>query len=163
MNRCLALLTTLLLLAGCRTSGAPDHTSRLETSPDGSLTIHVDSDSMTEEEVRRTLLIEAARATIERGGIYLRIEEITDASSLAVRNRQPAETTPEPPAATPENPGAVPMAPAADPAARTEMTVRRESTGRIRFTVLRERAEGERVFDASRLMDDVHSGKVPAL
>ncbi len=152
MRTVLALATALLVVA-CASSDSdnPRYTTKLEPAGGDTWSLRVDSVStMTEDGVRRALLKEAARTTIDRGGIYLRVHEITYEGSVVN-----VEEDTGPDAVPPQTPTS------SEPAVRSEVSFSRQRTGLIRFTTFRERPEGVRVFDASELLDRLQRGETP--
>jgi hypothetical protein len=158
-----ALLLCTLSLAGC-TLRSPRYSSRVDAVGDSKLVVHVSSDSgLSSDALRRALLTEAAHAAIERGAIYLAIEEITTDGSIQRRETQstrPGTTSPE---IDPQSPGSTPSAPSVEPAIRSDISFVRVRNGSIRFSIARERPDGVNVFDASRLLDTLGRDEMPAI
>lgn len=152
MRTAIALATALLVVA-CATSSDdnPRYTSKIENAGGDTWSLRIDSVStMTEDGVRRALLTEAARATIDRGGIYLRVHELTyEGSTVNVEEDTGPDATP------PQTPTS------SEPAVRSEVSFSRQRSGMIRFTTFREKPDGTQVFDASELLDRVKRGETP--
>jgi hypothetical protein len=148
-------LATVALLAACASSSSdtPKYTTKVESVGGDTWSVHLDSvTSMSEEGVKRALLTEAARATIDRGKIYLVVHELNYGGSTV----NVAENT-GPDAAPPQTPTS------SEPAVRSEVSFSRQRSGDIRFTVFRELPAGARVFDASQLLDRLQRGEMPPL
>lgn len=143
----------LFLLVAC-SSSAPDnprYTTRIEAVEGDTWTLHLDSVStMTEDGVRRALLTEAARATIDRGRIFLVVHELTYGGSVV--NVEETTATDVAPPQTPTS---------SEPSVRSEVSFSRQRSGAVRFTIFRERPAGARVFDASALLDQLKRGEMP--
>ena len=113
--------------------------------------LHVDSVStMTEDGVRRALLTEAARATIDRGKIFLVVHDVTYGGSVV--NVEETTGTDVAPPQTPTS---------SEPSVSSEVSFSRQHSGAIRFTIFRERPAGTHVFDASQLLDQLKRGEMP--
>lgn len=153
----------LLIAAGCRL-GSPAYTSRIDAAGASTFVAHVSSDSgMNEDVVRRALLTEAARATIDRGAIYLVVQELTTDSSTQRRESQPAITNNAAPEAGPQSNATFPTAPDAEAAGRSEISFVRVRNGNLRFSISGERPAGLNVFDASQLLDMLGRGEMPVI
>jgi hypothetical protein len=105
---------------------------------------------MTEDGVRRALLTEAARATIDRGKIFLVVHDLTYEGSVV--NVEETTGTDVAPPQTPTS---------SEPPVRSEVSFSRQRSGAIRFTIFGERPAGARVFDASALLDQLKRGEMP--
>lgn len=152
MKTVIALLA--LMLAACSTSSGdiPKYTTKVESAGGDTWTLHVDSNAtMSEEDVKRALLTEAARATIDRGKIYLVVHSVNYGGSVINVD----ETTGPDVAQPPQTPTS------SEPAVRSEVSFSRQRSGDIRFTIFRELPAGNRVFDASQLLDRLARGEMP--
>ena len=150
--RTVIALATLAFLA-CSTSdpAVPKYTTKIEAVEGDTWTLHVDSVStMSDEDVKRALLTEAARATIDRGRIYLVVHDVTNEGSV-VNVEETTGDDPSPPS-TPTS---------TDQPVRSEVSFSRQRSGSIRFTIFRELPTGARVFDASQLLDRLKRGEMP--
>jgi hypothetical protein len=143
MRKHFYLLLLLLILAAC-TSSVPKYTKNLTSDSSGATTIRLESvTDMSASAMRGALFTEAARATIDAGNLYLRVDEITEDSSIAVKEK----TDPNP-----------------DPVTRSRSSsvgLSRHRSGVIRFRSSREKPPGENVYDASDLLDRIKRGSVP--
>ncbi len=150
MRTVIALAT--LLIAACSTSSSdPKYTTHIDSLGGDTWSLRIDSVStMTEEGVKRALLTEAARATIDRGRIYLVVHELTNEGSVVN-----VEEKTGPDAAPPQTPTST------DPAMKSEVSFSRQRTGAIRFTIFRELPAGAHVFDAAQLLDRLKRGEMP--
>ena len=151
MRTVIAFAAAMIVACSSSSPETPKYTTRVEAIGGDTWSVHLDSvTSMSEEGVKRALLTEAARATIDRGQIYLRVHElIYEGSVINVReNSGPDAAPPATPTST-EQP------------VRAEVSFSRQRSGAIRFTVFRERPEGDRVFDASQLLDRLQRGEMP--
>lgn len=147
-------LAVLALVAACSSSSPdnPRYTTRIEAMEGDTWTLHLDSVStMSEEDVRRALLTEAARATIDRGRIYLLVHDLNYEGSVVnvEENLGPDVADVAPPQMSPQTP------------VRSEVSFSRTRSGSVRFTIFRERPSGDRVFDASELLDRLQRGELP--
>jgi hypothetical protein len=150
MKPALIVLTVLLPMLACSSSD-PKYSTKIETIGEEGILLRIDSvTSLSERDLKAALLREAARATIDRGRMYLRIGDLSTSSSMDVKQTTTPGTTGYP-------------APAAEPGYTSRTSVSRSRSGTIRFTIHREEPGGERVFDASRLLDQVSRGELPSL
>jgi hypothetical protein len=142
-----------LLFLAC-SSSKPDsekYSTHVETTGEDAFVVRITSiTSMSAEGLKRALFTEAARATIDRGRIYLRVDELRAGSAMNVEGRTGADPT-----APPSSPTSY------DPSYRSEVSLSRQREGSIRFTIFRERPTGERVHDASQLLDQIKRGELP--
>jgi len=144
-------LLVLLITLSC-SSGRPPYTSDLESTSDASFVLTLESTNpMSADDMRRALLTEAARATIDRGRIYLRVDDLATDSRFNVR-----ETVTTDSATPPTQASNLP-----EPAYRQEMSVSRRRSGTVRFTVFSESPGGSSSYDASRLLDRLQRGELP--
>jgi len=144
-------LIAAFLAAAC-SSSTPDsgkYTTHIESVGDDVYVIRVASiASMSEDALKKALLAEAARATIDRGRIYLRVVEVSAGSAIDVEGR--AGVDPAQPPTTNE------------PAQRSsQISLSRKREGSIRFAIFREIPAGDRVYDASQLLDRLQRGETP--
>ncbi|HEV7239812.1 MAG TPA: hypothetical protein VGQ36_11270 [Thermoanaerobaculia bacterium] len=145
----LALAAASIL--ACSSSDTPKYTTRIESVGSNTFALHLDSvTTMSDGSVKRALLTEAARATIDRGHIYLVVHEVTNEGSV-VDVEQKTGTDPAPPQ-TPTS---------SEPSVRSEVSFSRQRSGTIRFTTFREIPAGDRVYDASQLLDRLKRGEMP--
>ena len=152
MKTVIALLA--LTIAACSTSisDVPKYTTKVDSAGGDTWSVHIDSNSsMSEEDVKRALLTEAARATIDRGKIYLVVHALNYAGSFINVDEATGPDVAQPPQ-TPTS---------SEPAVRSEVSFSRQRSGDIRFTVFRELPAGNRVFDASQLLDRLQRGEMP--
>lgn len=143
----------MLFLVACSSSSPdnPRYTTRIEALEGDTWTLHLDSVStMTEDGVRRALLTEAARATIDRGKIFLVVHDLTYEGSVV--NVEETTGTDVAPPQTPTS---------SEPPVRSEVSFSRQRSGAVRFTIFSERPAGARVFDASQLLDQLKRGEMP--
>lgn len=152
MKTVIALTTALLVACASSSSDTPKYTTKVESAGGDTWSVHLDSvTSMSEESVKRALLTEAARATIDRGKIYLVVHDLTYGGSTV----NVAESTGPDVAQPPQSPTST------EPAVRSEVSFSRQRSGDIRFTIFRELPAGARVFDASQLLDRLGRGEMP--
>jgi hypothetical protein len=154
MRTVIALLTLTLTLIACSSSSSdtPKYTTRVEAVEGDTWSLHVDSVStMSEEGVKRALLTEAARATIDRGKIWLVVHDLTYGGSVVNVEEQTGPDV----AAPPQTPTST------DAAVRSEVSFSRQRSGSVRFTIFGEQPAGNRVFDASQLLDRLQRGEMP--
>jgi len=148
MRTILALAAATLVACG---SSSPKYTSHIESIGGDTFALHLESVStMSDDAVKRALLTEAARATIDRGRIYLVVHEVTNEGSV-VEVEQTTGTDPSPPQ-TPTS---------SEPPVSSEVSFSRQRSGTIRFTIFRELPAGDRVYDASQLLDRLKRGEMP--
>lgn len=138
-------------LVACSTSDVPKYTSKIESMGGDTLALHVETQSvMSDDDLKRALLTEAARATIDRGRIYLVVHEVANEGTVV----NVKETTgPDP--APPETPTS------SQQPVSSEVSFSRQRNGTIRFTIFREIPAGNRVYDASQLLDRLKRGEMP--
>ncbi|HEX6100910.1 MAG TPA: hypothetical protein VF432_31620 [Thermoanaerobaculia bacterium] len=151
MRTVIALATALLVACASSSSDTPKYTTRVESVGGDTWSVHLDSvTTMSEEAVKRALLTEAARATIDRGKIYLVVHDLAyEGSTVNVdENTGPDVAPPQTPTSS-------------EPAVRSEVSFSRQRSGTIRFTVFRDLPAGNRVFDASQLLDRLGRGEMP--
>jgi len=138
-------------ILACSSSDTPKYTTRIESVGGDTFALHVDSVStMSDDAVKRALLAEAARATIDRGRIYLVVHEVTNEGSV-VEVEQTTGTDP----AAPQTPTS------SEQPVRSAVSFSRQRSGTIRFTIFREIPAGNRVYDASQLLDRLKRGEMP--
>ena len=147
----LMALATLAFLGCGSAQDVPRYTTRVEPVGGDTWSLHLDSvTTMSPEDVKRALLTEAARAAIDRGMIYLRVHELLyEGSVIEVHDDTGRDVAPPSAPTSTETP------------VRSEVSFSRQRSGSVRFTISRERPEGERVFDASRLLDQLQRGEMP--
>ena len=151
MRTVFALATALLVACSSSSSDTPKYTTHIESLGGETWSLRIDSvTTMSEEGVKRALLTEAARSTIDRGKIYLVVHELAYAGSVVnvKENTGPDVAPPQTPTST-------------EPPVRSEVSFSRQRSGTIRFTVFRELPAGEHVFDASQLLDRLKRGEMP--
>jgi hypothetical protein len=151
MRTAIALVTLFLVACSSSNPDNPRYTTRIEAMEGDTWTLNLDSVStMSEEGVRRALLTEAARATIDRGKIFLVVHDLTYGGSVV--NVEETTGTDVAPPQTPTS---------TEPSVRSEVSFSRQRSGAIRFTIFGERPAGARVFDASQLLDQLKRGEMP--
>ena len=140
-----ALLIATLLALAC-SSSTPEYTTHVESAGNDVYVIRIESiTSMSEDALKKALLTEAARATIDRGRIYLRVVEVSSGgSTMNVEGR------------TGVDPNAPPSP---DPVYRSQVSLSQRREGSIRFAIFREIPAGDRVYDASELLDRIKRGE----
>jgi len=142
MRRALLIAT---LFAGACSSSAPDYTTHIEPAGEDVYVIRMESNtSMSEDALKKALLAEAARATIDRGRIYLRVVDLSAGSATDVKGTTGVDPT---------------APPSTDPAYRSQVSFSRKREGSIRFSIFREIPAGDRVYDASQLLDRIKRGE----
>ena len=140
-----------MLACSTSSSDTPRYTTKIEAVEGDTWTLHLDSvTTMSEEGVKRALLTEAARATIDRGKIYLVVHDVRYEGSVVN-----VEENTGPDAAPPQTPTST------EPSVRSEVSFSRQRSGTIRFTIFRELPAGTHVFDASQLLDRLKRGEMP--
>jgi hypothetical protein len=136
-------LLVALLLAAC-SSSTPNYSKNTSKDPSGETVIRLESVSdMSAASMRSALFTEAAHATIDEGNVYLRVDEISADSSVAMKE-----------SATPN----------ADPVTKTKsdtVSLSRHRSGVIRFQASRERPASGQVYSATELLDRIRAGSVP--
>jgi len=138
-------------ILACSSFDTPKYTTRIESVGGDTFALHVDSVStMSDDAVKRALLAEAARATIDRGRIYLVVHEVTNEGSV-VEVEQTTGTDPS----SPQTPTS------SEQPVRSAASFSRRRSGTIRFTIFREIPAGNRVYDASQLLDRLKRGETP--
>lgn len=146
----LATLSLFLVIA-CRSSDVPPYGTNVAGSVENGLVVTVSSkEGMSRETLTRALLREAARTTIDRGAIYLRVDQIGEQSSVELEERSrsgPDNATVDPQATSDSS----------------EVSIGRRRSGTIRFSVSRAELPGKNVFDASALLDKIGRGELPEL
>lgn len=149
-------LAAIFFIAACSTG---TYTPRIEVRSEKDLTIHLDHlSAVSSEEMMRLLLTEAAHQTIDRGAIYLRIDTVSIGDSSVqfekdtnqTRDVARAPSTAEGTSDIDQLLGVV-----------ERFTIESERSGSIAITIGRERPPGERVFEASKLLDELHRGALP--
>ena len=151
MRKLIALAAFAIVACSTSTSDTPKYTTRVESIGGDTWSVHLESvTTMSREDVKRALLTEAARATIDRGMIYLRVHEVLyEGSVINVHDDTGRDAAPPATPTSTEQP------------VRSEVSFSRQRSGWVRFTIARERPEGDRVFDASRLLDQLKRGEMP--
>lgn len=148
----LALLTLAVIACSTSSSDVPKYTTKVESLAGDTWSVHIDSNStMSQEDVKRALLTEAARATIDRGKIFLIVHALNYDGSVVNVNENTGPDVAQPPQ-TPTS---------TEPAVSSEVSFSRQRSGDIRFTIFRELPAGNRVFDASQLLDKLGRGEMP--
>ncbi|MHB0968488.1 MAG: hypothetical protein ACYC7A_08880 [Thermoanaerobaculia bacterium] len=155
----LALLC--LFLSACRSSGVPRYSTRVEPLSEHTFVIRLETaQRFADAEFIAALLTEAARATIDRGALSLRIEALSTNASTALTPTNDVIGVPprvpdvgNPDISDPER---------NDPTAGASINVERIRTGEVRFTVGRD-LSGQNVFDAAALLERVRRGDVSPL
>jgi hypothetical protein len=144
----------VFLLAACSSSApSDDYTKRVDAIGDNAFAVSITSvKSMSVDSLRRALLTEAAHATIDGGNVWLRVDDITSSSRTEVTEKSGTAALPEPG-----------YEGSTEPTYRSEVSLSRERSGTVRFTVSREKPEGANVFDASQLLDRLRRGDVPVI
>ena len=139
-------------LAACSSApDAPKYTTKIDSIGGDTFALHLESVStMSDDAVKRALLTEAARATIDRGRIYLVVHEVSNEGTV-VNVEQTTGADPAPP----QSPTS------AEQPVRSEVSFSRQRSGSIRFTIFREIPAGNRVYDASQLLDRLKRGEMP--
>lgn len=138
------LPASLLFIAAC-SSSVPRYTKNITKDSTGATTIQIESvTDMSAADMRASLYTEAARATIDQGNIYLRVDEVSTDSSIAVK--ETADTTPDP----------------VTKSTSASVRLSRHRSGAIRFHTSRERPSAGKVYTASDLLDQIKAGSVPA-
>ena len=150
MKRSIALLLLPITLS-C-SSGRPPYTSNLQSTNDASFVLTLEATNpMSADDMRRALLTEAARAAIDRGRIYLRVDDLSTDSTFNVRERMTTDpSTPPERASTPP-----------EPAYRKDVSVSKQRNGTVRFTIFKESPGGGTSYEASRLLDQLQRGEMP--
>lgn len=144
-------LGTLALVVAC--ASTPQYNKDITTSPSGAVTIRLDSvGDMSAAAMRSALLTEAARETINRSEVYLRVEELSTDTSIDVKKQTEVPVAPAP-TSSPNDPYRPPQT--------TGVTLSRHRSGVVRFVVSRERPANGEVYDASQLLDQIRAGKTP--
>ena len=95
--------------------------------------------------MRAALFTEAARATIDGGNVFLRVENVSADSSVAMKESG---------------------TPAVDPVTKSGsagVSLSRHKSGVIRFRASRERPASGEVYDASELLDRIKAGSIPRM
>lgn len=152
MRTVIALATLAMMACSTSSSDTPKYTTRVESIGGDTWSIHLDSvTTMSEEGVKRALLTEAARATIDRGKIYLVVHELAYEGSVVNVDQNSGPDVASPPQ-TPTS---------TEQPVRSEVSFSRQRSGAIRFTIFREIPAGDRVFDASQLLDRLKRGEMP--
>lgn len=152
MRTVIALATLVMVACSTSSSDTPKYTTRVESIGGDTWSIHLDSvTTMSEESVKRALLTEAARATIDRGKIYLVVHELTYEGSVVNVDQSTGSDVASPPQ-TPTS---------TEQPVRSEVSFSRQRSGAVRFTIFREIPAGDRVFDASQLLDRLKRGEMP--
>lgn len=155
--------TALLLVVACASSDPGDYSHKVvsEQAAD-KLTVTLDvAHSISAEKLTRLLLRESARTAIERGAVYLRIDEVTIGEASAVmREVRPAPA----PATLPL--GDLAAASAVDKVLtalqEVNVTYERSRSGSLSMTISGNRLPGENSFEASKLLDELReSDAVP--
>lgn len=144
-------LAAATFVACSSTPSAPKYSTNIESIGGDTFALHVDSVStMSDDAVKRALLAEAARATIDRGRIYLVVHEVTNEGSVVE-----VEQTTGPDPSSPQTPTS------SEQPVRSAASFSRRRSGTIRFTIFRELPAGDRVYDASQLLDRLKRGEMP--
>lgn len=147
----IAFAAAMIVACSSSSTETPKYTTRVEAIGGDTWSLHIESvTTMSAEGVKRALLTEAARATIDRGMIYVRVHELTyEGSVINVHDDTGRDAAPPATPTSTEQP------------VRSEVSFSRQRSGAIRFTVFREKPEGDRVFDASQLLDRLQRGEMP--
>jgi hypothetical protein len=144
-------LAAASILACSASLDSPKYTTKIDSIEGDTFALHVETVSnMSEDALKRALLTEAARATIDRGRVYLVVHEVSNEGSI-VNVEQSTGADPAPP----QSPTS------AEQPVRSEVSFSRQRTGTIRFTIFREIPAGNRVYDASQLLDRLKRGEMP--
>ena len=141
------LALPMILFLAC-SSSPPQYTKHMNASAGGAITIQLDGD-MSASAMRAALLTEAARETIDRSNLYLRVEELTTDTSVDVKQQTNVSTAPAP-TPSPNDPYRPPQT--------AGVSLSRHRSGVIRFTASREQPASGEVYDASQLLDQVRAG-----
>lgn len=155
------LALVCLCLSDCRSSGVPRYSTRIEPLSEHTFVVRLETGQrFADAEFVAALLTEAARATIDRGALSLRVESLsTNASTELTPTNNVVGLPPRvpdvgnPDISDPER---------NDPVAGASINVERIRTGEVRFTVGRD-LSGPNVFDAAALLQRVRRGDVPLL
>jgi len=147
-----AAVAASLAVACSSSSSLPAYDHTLTTAPSGELVLHVDSVAdISARALRAALFTEAARETLNRGQIYLRVDEVSTGEGVDVSR----QTHVDPIGSTPGG-GGTPTVPSS-----SEVSFSRHRSGEIRFVPSKEAMTGERVFEAARLLDEISAGRIP--
>ncbi|MGZ5474807.1 MAG: hypothetical protein ACXWG4_12695, partial [Thermoanaerobaculia bacterium] len=83
MRTVIAFAAAMIVACSSSSTETPKYTTRVEAIGGDTWSVHIESvTTMSAEGVKRALLTEAARATIDRGMIYLRVHELTYEGSV---------------------------------------------------------------------------------
>lgn len=135
------LFSLVLLIAMACSSSAPQYSKNVAKDASGAVTIRLESvTDMSASNMRAALYTEAARATIDQGDVYLRVDENSSDSSIDVK--QTAQTEPDP--VTKQRSANVGLS--------------RHRSGVIRFRTFREKPASGEVYSASDLLDRIQAG-----
>lgn len=161
LSRAAVTLLLLLSLASCRSSGVPRYTTRVDAVSEHTFVVRLDTErSLDDAQLTGALLTEAARETISRGGLYLRIEALDTNSAIATAPGSVVDSPPKvPDVGNPDISDPEKNAPVAG----VGVSIARNRTGSVRFTLSKEPLGGANVFDAADLIDRVREGRTPPL
>jgi hypothetical protein len=136
----------LLLFVSCST--APKYAKSV-TNEDGTVVIRLESmGDVTAATMRAALYTEAARETIDRGLIYLRVGDVSTNASIDIDSARQTNRPSSRPSPVPGDRDA-------------EIILSGHRKGLIRFQPFRERPADGQVFEAARLIDQIRAGTVP--
>lgn len=140
-----------LIAVSCSTgNGANPYSKRLVELENGEILLTMTSESgMSEESLRKALLSEASRTAIDRGAVYLRIEELRAGNAVTVVERTAS--------ASEQSTGPS----AGETTEKTSFSLGRQRSGEVRFTVSQDPLAGANAFEASSLLDQLRRGQLP--
>src|SRR4051794_6598756 len=128
------LRLAFIIFALACASNVPPYTSHVEQREPNSFVVSLDSTgNMSSDDMRRALLTEASRATIDRGGLYMRIDDISTESHLNMESSVSADPNAQP---TTE-----PHQGSATGTYKSDVSLSKRRSGAVRFTIFKERPE----------------------
>lgn len=152
MAKHFAAFLSLLLITAC--SSAPRYTPHIESHSATDLVIRLDfARSVDGEAMTRALLREAARAAIDRGAVYLRIDQVSVGESSTTF----AKPSPEDPRVVQSGPGE--GAPDIEKVVYVlaAVSIARQQSGSVSITLADGAVPGDHVFEAVKLLDSLRS------
>lgn len=157
----------LVLAAACTTSSdvirSTDTGFSVETTEESAFTARYESGRpLDAEEMTRNFLFHAAKAVIDRGGVFMRVDGISTEASTSV-DRHDTVTEPGVPESVPASP-TVPQPgatrPPTEPTYRSLLTIDRDNTARGYVRYWKRKPADIITLEATEVMERARSGNV---